>query len=117
MYGDATARVSEDDSIATERTAFRRAEKKYKLYIDNNKKRLKQPKPVDLSEVVDFKSILESYNNNGETPPGIVAVQSKLDRPIFCFEDRPGVETEKFIGYAWYAVYKIFDYLRLTDFD
>ncbi|OVA09538.1 Oxoglutarate/iron-dependent dioxygenase [Macleaya cordata] len=92
MYGSAQ---TTDDS---ERTAFRKAEKKYKLYKTNSNnnntktssKRQNQIKQVDLSEVVDFKSVLESFNQNGETPPGIFKLQSDFDRPVFCFEDRPG---------------------------
>ncbi|KAF8399960.1 hypothetical protein HHK36_015832 [Tetracentron sinense] len=76
----------------SERTAFRRAEKKYKLYYNDSKpsKRQKQPRPVDLSEVVDFKLVLESFHQNGETPPGIFKLQCDFNRPVFCFEDRPG---------------------------
>lgn len=53
--------------------------------------RKKKPKPVDLSEVLDFKSILESYDQNAELPPGIVPVRCGLDRPVFCLENRPGI--------------------------
>lgn len=53
--------------------------------------RKKQPKPVDLSEVLDFKSILESYDQNAELPRGIVPVLCGLDRPVFCLENRPGI--------------------------
>ncbi|XP_062149852.1 alpha-ketoglutarate-dependent dioxygenase alkB isoform X1 [Alnus glutinosa] len=87
MYGSANV---PDDS---ERTAFRKAEKKYKLYYDDSSKSSKkrrQPKQVDLSEVLDFKSILESYRQNGDLPPGIVALHSDFDRPLFCLESRPG---------------------------
>ncbi|KAA8528970.1 hypothetical protein F0562_033542 [Nyssa sinensis] len=79
-----------DDS---ERTAFRKAEKKYKLYYDQNtksSKKKKQPKPVDLSEVVDFKSILDSFNRSSDLPPGIVALRCDFDQPVFCLENRPG---------------------------
>ncbi|KAL5552607.1 hypothetical protein UlMin_040008 [Ulmus minor] len=84
MYG--SDKVPDD----SERTAFRRAEKKYKLYYDSNSKKKKQPKQVDLSEVLDFKSILESYNNNGDLPAGIVALQCDFGHPVFCLENRPG---------------------------
>lgn len=87
MYGSDT--VPED----LERTAFRKAEKKYKLYYEDTyktPKKKKQPKPVDLSEVLDFKSILESYDQNAELPPGIIPVRCGLDRPVFCLENRPG---------------------------
>ncbi|XP_010249024.1 PREDICTED: alpha-ketoglutarate-dependent dioxygenase alkB isoform X1 [Nelumbo nucifera] len=80
-----------DDS---ERTAFRRAEKKYKLYYNHtNKKSSKgqrQPKKVELSEVVDFKSVLESFNQNGETPPGIFKLRCDSNLPVFGIENRPG---------------------------
>ncbi|KAJ1382062.1 Oxoglutarate/iron-dependent dioxygenase [Sesbania bispinosa] len=63
MYG------SENNKDDSERTAFRKAEKKYKLYYDNNasskNKKKKQLKPVDLTEVLDFKSILECHHRNG----------------------------------------------------
>lgn len=77
-----------DDS---ERTAFRRAEKKYKLYYDTDpksSKKKKQPKQVDLSEVVDFKSILDSFNQNGELPPKVYT-RSGFNRPVFCLQNRP----------------------------
>lgn len=82
--------VPTDDS---ERTAFRRAEKKYKLYYDQSSKsskKKKQPKPVDLSEVIDFGLVLDSFNRNGELPPGVFLFPCDFDRPIFCLENRPG---------------------------
>ncbi|RVW99268.1 Alpha-ketoglutarate-dependent dioxygenase alkB [Vitis vinifera] len=86
MYG--SYGVSDD----AERTAFRRAEKKYKVYYDDSKssKKKKQLKQVDLSEVVDFKAILRSFNQSGEVPPGTFALQCDFDRPVFCIENRPG---------------------------
>ncbi|KAJ4973270.1 hypothetical protein NE237_006444 [Protea cynaroides] len=86
MYG--TDRVPDD----SERTAFRRAEKKYKLYYNNTKssKREKQPKQVDLSEVIDFKSVLDSFNQTGLTPPGISRHQCDFNYPVFCIENHPG---------------------------
>ncbi|KAI4336578.1 hypothetical protein L6164_015090 [Bauhinia variegata] len=83
MYG---SQKLADDS---ERTAFRRAEKKYKLYYDNASKK-KRPKPVDLSEVLDFKSILECHNRNGELPSGVCLVQDKFSCSVFSLENRPG---------------------------
>ncbi|CAI9093195.1 OLC1v1028635C2 [Oldenlandia corymbosa var. corymbosa] len=83
MYGSATAA---DD---LERTEFRKAEKKYKLYYDN-KKRKKQPRPVDLSEVIDFRSILESYKRGGGLPDGVFAVNSDFQGHVFGLESRPG---------------------------
>ncbi|KAH7867149.1 hypothetical protein Vadar_029475 [Vaccinium darrowii] len=82
--------VPTDDS---ERTAFRRAEKKYKLYYDQSSKsskKKKQPRPVDLSEVIDFGLILDSFNRNGELPSGVFLFPCDFDRPIFCLENRPG---------------------------
>ncbi|TYI34147.1 hypothetical protein ES332_A04G183100v1 [Gossypium tomentosum] len=86
MYG--SDRAGDD----AERTAFRKTEKKYKLYYENSKstKKKKQPKQVDLSEVLDFKSISESFNQNVELPPGVVHVNCGFDRPIFGLENSPG---------------------------
>ncbi|GAU16648.1 hypothetical protein TSUD_325980 [Trifolium subterraneum] len=76
MYG------SENNREDSEPTAFRRAEKNYKLYYDNNasfknKKNNKKPKPVDLTEVLDFRSILECHHRNGELPHGVIVLQDK----------------------------------------
>ncbi|KAB1225822.1 Alpha-ketoglutarate-dependent dioxygenase alkB [Morella rubra] len=87
MYG------SEKALDGSDRTAFRKAEKKYKLYYDDSSKsskKKKRPKEVDLSEVLDFKSVLESYSQNGDLSPGIIALQCDFDRPVFCLERRPG---------------------------
>ncbi|PPS10522.1 hypothetical protein GOBAR_AA10105 [Gossypium barbadense] len=86
MYG--SDRAGDD----AERTAFRKTEKKYKLYYENSKstKKKKQPKQVDLSEVLDFKSISESFNQDVELPPGVVHVNCGFDRPIFGLENSPG---------------------------
>ncbi|XP_048232928.1 alpha-ketoglutarate-dependent dioxygenase alkB isoform X2 [Ricinus communis] len=87
MYG--SHKITED----AERTAFRRAEKKYKLYYDHDSKsskKKKRPRQVDLSEVLDFRSILNSFYQNSELPDGIVAFQGDFDRPVFCLETRPG---------------------------
>lgn len=54
--------------------------------------RKKQPKQVDLSDVLDFKSILDSYNQNGQLPPGIVAVECGFKSPVFLLENHPGTE-------------------------
>ncbi|KAL9686792.1 hypothetical protein QQ045_031185 [Rhodiola kirilowii] len=75
-----------------ERTAFRIAEKKYKLYYDTTarcSKKKKVPKEVDLSDVIDFKSILETYHQNGELPDGVYARKFDTDRLAFCLESRP----------------------------
>ncbi|XP_017613355.1 alpha-ketoglutarate-dependent dioxygenase alkB isoform X4 [Gossypium arboreum] len=93
MYG--SDRAGDD----AERTAFRKTEKKYKLYYENSKstKKKKQPKQVDLSEVLDFKSISESFNQNVELPPGVVHVNCGFDRPIFGLENSPAKEGKVFI--------------------
>lgn len=53
--------------------------------------RKKIPRPVDLSEVIDFKSILDEYNCNGELKDGVSVLNCDFDRPIFCLESRPGM--------------------------
>ncbi|KAG7012728.1 Alpha-ketoglutarate-dependent dioxygenase alkB [Cucurbita argyrosperma subsp. argyrosperma] len=87
MYG------SDKGTDDSERTAFRRAEKKYKLYYDDtykSSKKKKLPKQVDLSEVIDFKRIFECYNQDGALPLGVNATKCDLDGPVFCLENRPG---------------------------
>lgn len=124
MYG--SNGVSDD----AERTAFRRAEKKYKVYYDDSKSskkyltilflflfdccwflfcysvlenfRKKQLKQVDLSEVVDFKAILRSFNQSGEVPPGTFALQCDFDRPVFCIENRPGMWISRGNGFLFF---------------
>ncbi|KAJ4840741.1 hypothetical protein Tsubulata_045515 [Turnera subulata] len=89
MYATNNNAVADD----AEPTAFRKAEKKYKLYYDQDSKsskKKKQPKQVDLSEVLDFKSIIDSYNQNAQLPPGIVPVSCDFDRPVFGLEKQPG---------------------------
>lgn len=49
-------------------------------------------RPVDLSEVVDFKSILEKYKCNGELTEGVSLLKCDFDRPVFCLESRPGMQ-------------------------
>ncbi|XP_051116373.1 alpha-ketoglutarate-dependent dioxygenase alkB [Andrographis paniculata] len=80
---------SDDRSDSAERTAFRKAEKKYKIYYDQVKKK-KMARPVDLSEVLDFKSILEKYKCNGERQGDVLLAKCGFDRPVFCLESRPG---------------------------
>ncbi|KAF5185500.1 Alpha-ketoglutarate-dependent dioxygenase alkb [Thalictrum thalictroides] len=85
MYESSTQ--SPNDS---ERTAFRKAEKKYKLYYETDtkkcsSKRQKQPKPIDLSDVLDFKQVLD-----GQIPSGIFKLQSDFDFPVYCIETHPG---------------------------
>lgn len=53
--------------------------------------RKKHIKTVDLSEVVDFKSILQSFNQSGEVPPGTFALRFDFDHLVFCIESRPGM--------------------------
>ncbi|KAL9225553.1 hypothetical protein vseg_001459 [Gypsophila vaccaria] len=74
-----------------ERTAFRKAEKKYKLYYDHTpKKKKQQPRPVDLSQVVDFKSILDNFEQTGETPDGFHVLKAISEFPVICLDNRPG---------------------------
>lgn len=87
------------DPAAAERTAFRRAEKQYKLYKPLNLKGRSRSrsgcKPssgegggADLSAVVDFHALLAA---DGELPSGIDRRNCPgFDRPVFCFLDRPG---------------------------
>ncbi|KAF7839542.1 alpha-ketoglutarate-dependent dioxygenase alkB [Senna tora] len=83
MYG------SEKLTDESERTAFRKAEKKYKLYFDNASKKKKQPKPVDLSEVLDFRAILDCHMRDGELPPAVTLLEEKFSCPVFSLENRP----------------------------
>ncbi|VAH55892.1 unnamed protein product [Triticum turgidum subsp. durum] len=85
---------------AAERTAFRRAEKQYKLYKPPSRKGRSKSRGKqaggggfggggDLSAVVDFHALLAA--GEGELPAGI----RRCDRagfhlPVFCFLDRPG---------------------------
>ncbi|XP_042447967.1 alpha-ketoglutarate-dependent dioxygenase alkB-like isoform X1 [Zingiber officinale] len=72
-----------------ERTAFRLAEKRYKLYKSLPPKTRKKPvlNQTDLSDVVDFHAILESV----DLIDGIFRLDCPgFDRPVFCFRDRPG---------------------------
>ncbi|XP_010530546.1 PREDICTED: alpha-ketoglutarate-dependent dioxygenase alkB [Tarenaya hassleriana] len=88
MYG------SDKVSDEADRTAFRRAEKKYKLYYKQDSKfskKKKQPKQVDLSDVLDFKSALEDYINKGVLPQGIRVTKCGLDdTQVFYLENHPG---------------------------
>ncbi|KAJ6846023.1 alpha-ketoglutarate-dependent dioxygenase alkB isoform X2 [Iris pallida] len=89
MYGETQTAGGDAD-----RTAFRRAEKKYKLYKSQppkSRKKKQSHRETDLSDVVDFRAVLESFERCGETPARI----SRLDCPgfhvpVFCFKDRPG---------------------------
>ncbi|EOA38150.1 hypothetical protein CARUB_v10009622mg [Capsella rubella] len=82
------ANVSDD----ADRTAFRRAEKKYKLYYEQDSKfsrKKKLPKPIDLSELLDFDLILKDFNKTSVLPDGIRVVEVDSS-PVFCIENRPG---------------------------
>ncbi|XP_042450216.1 alpha-ketoglutarate-dependent dioxygenase alkB-like isoform X2 [Zingiber officinale] len=71
-----------------ERTAFRLAEKRYKLYKSLPPKTRKKPvlNQTDLFDVVDFHAILESV----DPIDGIFRLDCPgFDRPVFCFRDRP----------------------------
>uniref|UniRef100_A0ACD5TRM6 Uncharacterized protein n=1 Tax=Avena sativa TaxID=4498 RepID=A0ACD5TRM6_AVESA len=90
MYGET------EPAAATERTAFRQAEKKYKLYKPpSTKGRGSRKKPIggeggggDLSAVVDFRSLLAG---GVELPVGIERCDcAGFDLPVFRFLDRPG---------------------------
>uniref|UniRef100_A0A0D3HLW2 Fe2OG dioxygenase domain-containing protein n=1 Tax=Oryza barthii TaxID=65489 RepID=A0A0D3HLW2_9ORYZ len=96
MYGD----TEQAAAAAAERTAFRRAEKQYKLYKPLKPKGGRErSKPggggggggglEDLSAVVDFHALLAA--GGGELPGGIGRRDvAGFDRPVFCFLDRPG---------------------------
>ncbi|MED6172501.1 hypothetical protein PIB30_050647 [Stylosanthes scabra] len=84
---------SESNREDSERTAFRRAEKNYKLYYDTNackNKKKKKPKPVDLTEVLDFRSFLECHDRNGELPPFVNIIHDKFSSLVFSLQNRPG---------------------------
>lgn len=53
--------------------------------------RKKRPRQVDLSEVIDFKSISESFDDNGELPSGVSKLECRFDSPVFCLDDCPGM--------------------------
>ncbi|CAL9120662.1 Alpha-ketoglutarate-dependent dioxygenase [Musa troglodytarum] len=87
MYG------AEAGGAETERTAFRRAEKRYKLYKSQPPRSRKQPvvNRTDLSDAIDFLAVLESFERDGGTPEGIYRFECPgFALPIFCLEDRPG---------------------------
>jgi len=53
--------------------------------------RKKRPKPVDLSEVADFKSILDSFRRTGKTPDGVhVKLGDNFNSPVFGLDNHPG---------------------------
>lgn len=95
MYGssETSAATSAAASAGAERTAFRRAEKRYKLNRTMpHKSRKKQThRNEDLSDVIDFHSVLESFEHGGAIPPGIFKHECwGFNRPVFCFDERPG---------------------------
>lgn len=59
--------------------------------------RKKQIRPVDLSEVVDFKSILETYNQTGETPNGVHVLKREFDCPVIHVDNRAGKNCVLFV--------------------
>ncbi|XP_076916609.1 DNA N(6)-methyladenine demethylase ALKBH1A-like [Bidens hawaiensis] len=84
MYGSDT--VPDDP----DRTAFRKTEKKYKLYYDSTSKKKKLPRPVDLSEVIDFRSVSDSFARTGDIRSGVSKVENRFDKPVFGLDDCPG---------------------------
>ncbi|ONK58479.1 uncharacterized protein A4U43_C09F13470 [Asparagus officinalis] len=90
MYGSVPA----DTTAESERTAFRNAEKRYKLYkapARRSNRKKSSIKEVDLSDVFDFRAILEAYERGGEIPDGVFRFEcSGFHRRVFCFDDRPG---------------------------
>lgn len=57
--------------------------------MDNFRKKV--TRSVDLSEVIDFNSILDEYSCNGELKDGVSVLNCDFDRPIFCLKSRPGM--------------------------
>ncbi|CAI8598077.1 unnamed protein product [Vicia faba] len=75
---------SENNREDSERTAFRRTEKKYKLYFDNNasskNKKNKQPKPVDLTEDKFSSPVFSLQNHPGfYFIPGALSLEKQCD--------------------------------------
>ncbi|CAA7404696.1 unnamed protein product [Spirodela intermedia] len=91
MYGGGAGDLAGGDS---ERTAFRKAEKVYKLYKSSARRsRQKQSllRQTDLSGVVDFAAVLDDFHLGGDPPPGIIRLRcSDFPASVFCFGDRPG---------------------------
>lgn len=75
--------------------------------------RKKQIQTVDLSEVYDFRSVLQTFEQESRTPPGIFKLRSDFHLPVFCFEDRPGKVSNRMID--WFCL-KISDCLFLFHF-
>ncbi|KAJ3671874.1 hypothetical protein LUZ60_007953 [Juncus effusus] len=84
--GDPTAAESE-------RTAFRRAEKEYKLYkspVPKSRKKV-NVRVTDLSEVIDFRAVVDSIERGDEISQKIVKIDSDgFDRTVFGLTDHPG---------------------------
>lgn len=55
------------------------------------------PKPVDLSEVIDFEAVNESYERESQLPAGIAAVVCKFGLTAFRLNDRPGIYSSEFV--------------------
>lgn len=52
----------------------------------------KLPRAVDLSDVIDFKAISESFVRNEELPVGVSEAQCPFDKPVFCLDACPGMD-------------------------
>ena len=71
---------------------------------------------TDLSDVIDFLAVLESFERDGGTPEGIYRfVCPGFALPIFCLKDRPGTEWAVVLGSATVS-FALFSFL-LCDFD
>ncbi|KAJ4818729.1 Alpha-ketoglutarate-dependent dioxygenase alkB [Rhynchospora pubera] len=89
VYGAETSAATAAD---LERTAFRRAEKKYKLYkapLPKSRKKITVTKPtLDLAEVIDFRT---EINETLHLQIGVIKVDCPdFDRPVFGLSDHPG---------------------------
>lgn len=58
------------------------------------------PKPVDLSDVIDFEAVRESYERESQLPVGITAVKCESCRPTFRLNDRPGIYSSEFVEFG-----------------
>lgn len=71
--------------------------------------RKKQIRAVDLSDVHDFRSVLETFEQESRTPPGILELRCGFHRPVFCFQDRPGTVSK--IRFFFFYLFRFFDLL------
>lgn len=46
---------------------------------------------MDLSEVLDFRTILKCHKLDGELPSGVTLLEEKFSCPVFCLENRSGM--------------------------